>query len=501
MTSRQERTIVSDADQPNHSLEAKTALNPAESRVSNVEDSVEQKWLNTCSSLTKKRPNESVGSKDGKAKYARFGNGPTRTEFVWTEETHRAFVSAVYHIGMKHASPAVILENMHTMPISITSERVKSHLQKYRLNRSKGKEEFMSGYDNWMTKAIRLSNKSESSRNITAQPSFILDMMSSTLPVPGDIAAFLSYSVIMESKQGADSGNILNSQVDSQTTKVDDDYVQYFTGASITFPRLSEEEKLSTLGKGLCYIMALFVNMTEHLDKVRRENTVNDDKSDFINGQRHQYIDSSSIESGPLAIQRDLLPTSTSRTPRASSSIPRHSNQAASAYYAQHQLDPSDLNSYEHRQSIQESASHSLGSSSLTQQREAVPMSNTRSFLASDSIPPQSHHQTSQYYSQPQHFDQTGDYHLGPSTFYQPPHAPATDYERSPHPTQFQHSSVRYPPPPEPRSSYLPYGKDHFNPSFESDHAPAEVDLPLPEAGSDTSPWNVPRGVFNDHHR
>lgn len=500
MTTGQERTVSSDSDQRYYSLEPIITLDHAESRVSDDEEGVENKLVNNGSTFTKKRPYGGVRSKDGVAKSARLGNGTTRTEHLWTEDTHRAFVSAVYHVGMKHASPAIILENMHTRPISITSERVKSHLQKYRLNRNKGKEEFMSGYDNWMTKAITLSNKSESSRNITAQPSFILDMMSSTLPVPGDIAAFLSYSVMMESKKGADSGKT-KSKVESQNAEVDDDYVQYFTGASITFPQLSEEEKLSTLGKGLCYVMALFVNMSEHLGKVRGGNAINDGQSDCINGQLHQHIDSRSTEPRSLATQQELLSNSTTQTPCASPSIPLHnSNQPALPYYSQQRLHLSDLNSYEHRQSIRESVSHSSESDQLASKRDAVHMSNTQSLLASASMPSQSHHNASQYYSQPQHFQQTGDYHQCPSTFHQPSLAPAYEYayERSTHP---QHSDLRYPPPPQSRSPFVPYGNDQFNSTFESDHAATDVDLPLPEPRGDTPPWNVPDGVFNDQHR
>ena len=52
---------------------------------------------------------------------------------VW-ESTHRMFVAAIYKAGIKHASPSVIMENMTLSHKAITSERVKSHLQKYRNN-------------------------------------------------------------------------------------------------------------------------------------------------------------------------------------------------------------------------------------------------------------------------------------------------------------------------------------------------------------------------------
>ncbi|KAK1744179.1 hypothetical protein QTG54_004712 [Skeletonema marinoi] len=59
----------------------------------------------------------------------------------------REFVSAIFDVGLKHASPSAIMEFMHPNP-NITSERVKSHLQKYRKNRDKSRKEFMTSYEN-----------------------------------------------------------------------------------------------------------------------------------------------------------------------------------------------------------------------------------------------------------------------------------------------------------------------------------------------------------------
>jgi len=196
----------------------------------------------------------------------------------------------------RHASPAIILENMQSRPSSITSERVKSHLQKYRLNRGKGKDEFMSGYDNWMTKALSLSEKTESSKGsrFAANPEFILDMMSSTLPVPGDLAAFISFSIMMETKCASDPATAKKwmSQEECEVAYEESNYLHQFNGTPITFPSLSEEEKVSTLGKGMCYVLALFVNMTEHLCKMRGEQVDSDSQDNSSNsdyqGNHHE---------------------------------------------------------------------------------------------------------------------------------------------------------------------------------------------------------------------
>lgn len=65
----------------------------------------------------------------------------------WSEALHRDFVSAVFEIGVKHASPAVVLDTMLIQDNEVTPERVKSHLQKYRVHKERSKTEFMDEYD------------------------------------------------------------------------------------------------------------------------------------------------------------------------------------------------------------------------------------------------------------------------------------------------------------------------------------------------------------------
>ena len=65
----------------------------------------------------------------------------------WSESLHRDFVSAIFDIGVKHATPAVVLETMLVQDREVTADRVKSHLQKYRVHRDRSKTEFMVQYD------------------------------------------------------------------------------------------------------------------------------------------------------------------------------------------------------------------------------------------------------------------------------------------------------------------------------------------------------------------
>ncbi|KAL3656624.1 hypothetical protein V7S43_018529 [Phytophthora oleae] len=55
---------------------------------------------------------------------------------VWTDELHLRFVSAVFELGVKNASPKSLLTLMETKSPTegLTTEHIKSHLQKYRIN-------------------------------------------------------------------------------------------------------------------------------------------------------------------------------------------------------------------------------------------------------------------------------------------------------------------------------------------------------------------------------
>lgn len=70
-------------------------------------------------------------SKAKSRKKAKETDGRWSKRFTWPDELHRDFVSAVFDVGLKHSSPSTILEHMPKHP-QITSERIKSHLQKFR---------------------------------------------------------------------------------------------------------------------------------------------------------------------------------------------------------------------------------------------------------------------------------------------------------------------------------------------------------------------------------
>jgi SHAQKYF class myb-like DNA-binding protein len=69
-------------------------------------------------------------------------NKPQKKRFIWSDQLHAQFVAALFDHGLKTASPRLLLDLMPT-PGDLTTEHVKSHLQKYRLHRDKSREDFL----------------------------------------------------------------------------------------------------------------------------------------------------------------------------------------------------------------------------------------------------------------------------------------------------------------------------------------------------------------------
>lgn len=197
----------------------------------------------------------------------------TTSQVAWSEETHRAFVEAIYGVGVKQASPAVILEHMTEIDPAVTSERVKSRLQKYRNNKAKSKAEFMAEYDSWMQKALTVGavggGGSNRAMSRLASPSAIAEMMGLQSLLGGDVAAFLSYSVLADESDTS----LAASGGDSPTDVIrsgSEEYAKYFTGARIPFPVLTEDERKSPLGVSISHVISLFYSMTQCVMKERQ---------------------------------------------------------------------------------------------------------------------------------------------------------------------------------------------------------------------------------------
>jgi len=142
------------------------------------------------------------------------------------------------------------MEFMHPNP-NITSERVKSHLQKYRKNRDKSRNEFMTSYENSLQ-----GFKSRSGEDFDDDESD--DRGGLTC---GEAAAYCTH--IVSSERGA-------SSYDSSTSRRSSPVPMTTTSAGmLQLPMLSAEEREGPLGQSFDCLMGLFQSLSQQLEASR----------------------------------------------------------------------------------------------------------------------------------------------------------------------------------------------------------------------------------------
>ena len=90
----------------------------------------------------------------------------SKSSSEWDDEQHLAFVRAVFSNGMKIASPSVIMEQMVARHPALNSERVKSHLQKFR-KKPEQVSDFMQEFQESLKKYNHPIQVEEDSRDIS----------------------------------------------------------------------------------------------------------------------------------------------------------------------------------------------------------------------------------------------------------------------------------------------------------------------------------------------
>jgi SHAQKYF class myb-like DNA-binding protein len=206
--------------------------------------------------------------------------------FTWPDELHRDFVAAVFDVGLKHSSPRVIMDHMKPNP-EVMVERVKSHLQKYRLNHEKSRQEFITSYD----EALGRFKKNPPGLDDVGDHKFSC----------GEWAALLSHSVQTEAtitkgsqtlkgdnRELSDQSPAQNqNQGGTSTQRVPDGVpTSIHSGATKTrgrlpsqgpsgvstlhLPLLSIEESESPIGQQLGYLVGMFHTLCQDLEIRRR---------------------------------------------------------------------------------------------------------------------------------------------------------------------------------------------------------------------------------------
>lgn len=206
---------------------------------------------------------------------------------------HRALVEAVFNMGLQSCSPSILLDEMMLKSDDITSERVKSHLQKFRKKGDLAVEEFMESYDSAMRKYEDLFRRPSSVAISSADLQVYTDMFvtqgkADGCLLAGEAAANLTVADMLlpiqdmdmcdsqDEKNASGTGHIAD-HLDHKVSIPPDPMLfmmQFLQGQSLTsvqLPVLTEEEKDSPLGASLCYIMGLFMSMRQHINDKRTE--------------------------------------------------------------------------------------------------------------------------------------------------------------------------------------------------------------------------------------
>jgi SHAQKYF class myb-like DNA-binding protein len=216
-------------------------------------------------SRQKDDPDSSGSVSKGSRKKAKETDGRWSKRFTWPDELHRDFVSAVFDVGLKHSSPSTIMEHMPKHP-QINSERIKSHLQKYRLHRAKSKQEFMSSYES----SLKKFKAGE------------MDHVSSLSD--GQVAAQLSHAAIsgaadpQPSKPQPQQNRPPKSQQQQQQPPRVLPSINRATTATheaLMLPKLTEVEKNSPIGASMGYLLGLFFSLKKQLLMQRASDSSN----------------------------------------------------------------------------------------------------------------------------------------------------------------------------------------------------------------------------------
>lgn len=192
----------------------------------------------------RKTQSTSKGRKKGKKSDGRWSK-----RFTWPEDLHRDFVSAIFDVGLKHSSPSTIIEHMPKNP-DITTERIKSHLQKYRLHRQKSKQEFMSSYEASLNK---FQDKGMSGVKALTN---------------ADAAAHLTYCATMDPSKTAPPTHAPPShEVASRPSQL----LTYSPNVNeaLMLPQLTDAEKKTPIGASMSYLMGLFFSLKQQLNAQR----------------------------------------------------------------------------------------------------------------------------------------------------------------------------------------------------------------------------------------
>ena len=192
---------------------------------------------------------------------------PCKSLLLHDFQLHRDFVSAIFDVGLKNCSPSSILEYMPSNP-DITSERVKSHLQKYRQNRQKSRVEFMSSYDSAMENFRKRQQKGEDGEHQEVSD------LSHNLSC-GEAAAFCTNETLIDKGQNiGTSSSLEGSQRSVPGGPISSSRSVSSEGegvGTLQMPLLTAEERDSPIGQAFGHLAGMLQSLSQQLEGDRRK--------------------------------------------------------------------------------------------------------------------------------------------------------------------------------------------------------------------------------------
>ena len=183
-----------------------------------------------------------------------------------TVEQHRALVHAIYEIGLSDSSPMLIWEHMSEKIKAaypeLNIEKLKSKLQKYRKNKDKYEEEFMSEYDTTLKELLEqdTSKSGGESHPLSSGGPDIANLTHSILiqEDAADTTNSMGHTFPFLSEEKA--RNVLHGDSSRPSASLPISDNQGSCGA-MTLPVLTQAEMNSPIGKSFDFFFALFESL------------------------------------------------------------------------------------------------------------------------------------------------------------------------------------------------------------------------------------------------
>jgi hypothetical protein len=141
-----------------------------------------------------------------------------------------------------------------TPDFEITSERVKSHLQKYRMNRQKSRAEFMESYDACLVEYQNGHSHHHDKMLCQAPPKAC-----------GMTAAYLTHKAILnDSSVVSQTSQLSRSLMMDASSNLD-------CAGVLPLPLLTTDEKDGPIGQGFGYLVGLHQALSQQLDETRKQ--------------------------------------------------------------------------------------------------------------------------------------------------------------------------------------------------------------------------------------